>query len=75
MEFIQITIRIYLIFFEHMCAEIIFSYTAIESFVNECIPHDFKYKHKQKGEIKVLVGPEIEKIITMDEKLKKYYRL
>lgn len=58
-------------YFQEFSAEIMFSFTAIEAFANESVPTDFSYKSTsaRKSEI-VLTGPEIERSISLDEKLK-----
>lgn len=57
--------------FQLSVAEIIFSFTALEAFANESIPASFEYDWMtSKKEIKKLKGSEIERSISLDEKLK-----
>jgi hypothetical protein len=60
-------------YLELAVTEIIFSYTAIEGAVNELITPSSKYHRPQKGGRPpvVMVGADIERKISLDEKLKK----
>lgn len=59
-------------FLEHAVAEVLFSYTAIEAAINELIEPTSKYLRKRSGKPSVLLtGHEIERKISLDEKLKK----
>ena len=58
-------------FFQEFSAEVIFSYSAIEAFANEVIPADYLYEWTNTRKEKInLTGPEIERQIALDEKLK-----
>lgn len=57
-------------FFEVFVAETIFSFTAVEAFANESIPTTFSYKRMWKGEEEVLQGHDIERAVSLDDKLK-----
>lgn len=58
-------------FLESFMAEVVFSFTAIEAFANESIPQDFKYEFKKAKETKTLPRAEIERQVSLDEKLKR----
>ena len=59
-------------YFESITAEVIFSFSAIEAFVNESIPSDFVYRHKTRSGVEIdLSADDIERIISIDEKLNK----
>lgn len=59
-------------YFEHAVSEVLFSYTAIEGAVNELIEPTSTYLRKKSGKPPVLLtGAEIERKISLDEKLKK----
>lgn len=58
-------------FFQLFMTEVVLSFTSIEAFVNESIPPDFTYSFKSAKETKVLNRPEIERLVSLDEKLKK----
>ncbi len=58
-------------FFETVMAEVIFSFTAIEAFANESIPPSFVYSWKNAKEVKQLARPDIERLVQLDEKLKR----
>jgi hypothetical protein len=58
-------------FFELFIAEVIFSFTAIEAFVNESIPPSFTYSWKNSKEVKQLGRADIERLVQLDEKLKR----
>lgn len=57
-------------YFEAFAAEIIFSYTAVEAFANECIPETFEFTVKagRKGEM-TLRGAAIERQVPLGDKL------
>ena len=58
-------------YIEALMQSIVFAFTALEAFVNEFIPHDYKYvKHGQKSTEKYTKA-EIERWIQIDEKLGK----
>ncbi len=58
-------------FFEQFSVELIFSFTALEAFANEAIPVDFAYQFKagKKAELTTLAKAEIERRVSLDEKL------
>lgn len=57
-------------FFESMIAQIIFSYSAIESFVNISIPDHYSYSHTTStGEKLIYKADQIERHIDLDTKL------
>jgi hypothetical protein len=59
-------------FFEAFVAEVIFAFSAIEAFANESIPPGFSYTTlNNKKESVTLTKDEIERNISLDEKLKK----
>jgi hypothetical protein len=60
-------------YFGDFMAEVIFSFTALEAFSNEVIPQDFLYSYKKtkNDPPRNLAKPEIERLISLDEKLKK----
>jgi hypothetical protein len=58
-------------FFELFLAEVIFSFTAIEAFANESIPQHFTYAWKTSKEVKKLARADIERLVNLDEKLKR----
>lgn len=58
-------------FFQEFAAEVIFSFTAIESFANEMIPLEFRYDWMTSKATKLnLNASEIERQVSLDEKLK-----
>lgn len=59
-------------YFENFALEIIFSFTALEAFANEVVPPDFIYQYKKdkKSEAVALCKADIERQISLDEKLK-----
>lgn len=59
-------------YFEQFSCEVIFSFTALEAFANEVIPPEFTYQFKseKKAELVTLGKPEIERRVSLDEKLK-----
>jgi len=60
-------------YFEHFACEVIFSFTALEAFANEVVPSDFVYhfKSEKKAEPIALTKPDIERRVSLDEKLKR----
>ena len=54
-------------------SEVLFSYSAIEAFANEVIPTGFEYLYKssKREQPQTLAKLEIERIVSLDEKLKK----
>jgi hypothetical protein len=58
-------------FFQAFTAEAVFSYSAIEAFANESIAKEFEYTMVRKGISTKLVGVQIERELTLEEKLKK----
>lgn len=57
-------------FFESMIAQIIFSYSAIESFANISIPSDYLFNHRSKeGKRETFDTNKIEKLTNLDTKL------
>lgn len=60
-------------YFEALSVEIIFSHTAIESFANEVIPQDIQYEFKpgNKQDAVVLGKEEVERRVSLDEKLRR----
>lgn len=59
-------------FFQEFSAEVVFSFLAIESFANEVIPADFVYDWTNgKKEKLSLTAPQIERQVSLDEKLKR----
>ena len=58
-------------FFEAFTAEVVFSFTAVEAFVNESIPKSFSYSWKNGKEVRKLSGADIERYVPLDEKLKR----
>ena len=56
-------------YFEQFSSHIVFSFTALEAFANEMIPKEFEYKTERKGVITILKKHEIERIVSLDEKL------
>lgn len=58
-------------YLQEFAAEVIFSFTALEAFANECIPAGFSYDLKNaKSEATTITGSEIERRVSLDEKLK-----
>jgi hypothetical protein len=59
-------------YFESFASEVIFSFTALEAFANEVIPADFTYQFKsnKKSGTVPLSKAEIERQVSLDEKLK-----
>lgn len=60
-------------YFEDFAAEVIFSFTALEAFVNEVIPIGYQYSFVAKKKLppEILDKSEIERRVSLDEKLKK----
>lgn len=60
-------------YFEYFACEVIFAFTALEAFANEVIPPDFVYnfKSEKKTDSVPLTKAEIERRVSLDEKLKK----
>lgn len=56
-------------YFESYSAHVIFSFTALEAFANERIPEEFVYEIDKKGQKEVLTKPDIERRVSLDEKL------
>lgn len=58
-------------YFELFSSEVIFSFTALEAFANEVIPQEFTYQFKsnKKAEPVALARAEIERRVSLDEKL------
>lgn len=56
-------------YFESFASHVVFSFTALEAFANEAIPNEFEYAFERKGEKRRLKKPEIERTISLDEKL------
>ena len=50
---------------------IVFAFTALEAFVNEIIPSDYKYEKKGKKATEIYTKEEIERWVSIDEKLDK----
>jgi hypothetical protein len=58
-------------YFQEFSAEVVFSFTSLEAFANECIPADFSYELLfGNRDAVILTGPEIERQVSLDEKLK-----
>lgn len=59
-------------YFENFSSEVIFSFTALEAFANEVIPAEFTYQFKSEKKVEpvTLVKAEIERRVSLDEKLK-----
>ncbi|MBA7508712.1 hypothetical protein ES705_00644 [subsurface metagenome] len=55
---------------EYYMASIIFAYTSLESFTNECIPDSYIYKKKIKGVLKTFNRDKIQRKISLQEKMK-----
>lgn len=60
-------------YFEHFSCEVIFAFTALEAFANEVIPLEFVYhfKSEKRAEPIALAKPEIERRVSLDEKLRR----
>lgn len=60
-------------YLENAIAEITFAFTALEAFANESVPKGFKYKWKsaKKEREQELEKADIERHVSLDEKLKK----
>lgn len=57
-------------YLERMIEAIVLAFTSIEAFANECIREDFTYPITRKdGEIEIAAKPEIERRVSLDEKL------
>jgi hypothetical protein len=56
-------------FFEDCSAHVIFAFTAIEAFANEVVPVDYVYECERNGQAKRLPKAEIERSVSLDEKL------
>lgn len=56
-------------YFEKFASHVVFSLTALEAFANEMIPDAYEYQAKKKGAAVVLKKPEIERTLTLEEKL------
>ena len=56
-------------FLERSIAHVVFSFTAIEAFANEAIPETFTYEMVRKGIASTLNKQEIERWVSLDEKL------
>lgn len=57
-------------YFEAAIQEIVFSYSAIESAVNEIIPQEFKYQKSRRNQHSLLSKQDIERQVSLEEKLK-----
>lgn len=58
-------------YFQEFSAEVIFSFTALEAFANELVPADFTYAWTNRKKEKLsFTGSEIERRVSLDEKLK-----
>ena len=58
-------------YLQEFAAEVVFAFTALEAFANENIPPNFSYVLKRpKGGPTTVVGPEIERRVSLDEKLR-----
>jgi hypothetical protein len=59
-------------FFEAFTAEVVFAFSALEAFANECIPSGFSYTTlTSKKESVTFSKEEIERNVSLDEKLKR----
>lgn len=56
-------------YFEVFSSHVVFSFTALEAFANEAIPKEFEYELERKGKKIRLKKPEIERTVSLDEKL------
>ncbi|MBI4948201.1 hypothetical protein HY844_01420 [Candidatus Berkelbacteria bacterium] len=56
-------------FFENFIEHIVFAQTALEAFANEVIPFSFVFECKINGVKKMYVKDELERWVTLDEKL------
>lgn len=56
-------------YFELFLSHVVFSFTALEAFANEAIPTDYIYDRIEKGQVKPLVKLEVERTVSLDEKL------
>lgn len=56
-------------YFEQFVAHVVFSITALEAFANEAIPSDYVHTVKRQGVEKQLRKADIERSVTLDEKL------
>jgi len=56
-------------YFESFASHVVFAFTALEAFANESIPKDYTYRTEKKGESVQLSKIEIERTISLDEKL------
>ncbi|MDP2303309.1 MAG: hypothetical protein Q8N03_12890 [Ignavibacteria bacterium] len=57
--------------FEQIFISLIFSYTAVEAFINSLIPPDFTISKKIKGKDKVYDCDEIQRHLSLEDKIKK----
>lgn len=58
-------------YIERVFESVILAFTALEAFVNEKIPDDFKFEEIRKGKANFLDKTEIERRLSLDEKLSK----
>ncbi len=58
-------------YLELIMQSIVFAFTALEAFVNEIIPSDFRYEKKSKKATEIYTKEEIERWVSIDEKLDK----
>jgi hypothetical protein len=56
-------------YIERVFESVILAFTSLEAFVNENIPDDFKYEETRKEEVNLLDKSEIERRLSLDEKL------
>ena len=64
----------YFNYFETIIISLIFSYTSIESFVNICIPFNYRYNKRKEGEVITYDKTDIERNFNLREKLKTILR-
>jgi hypothetical protein len=56
-------------YIERVFESVILAFTALEAFVNEKIPDDFKFEEVRKGKTNILDKAEIERRVTLDKKI------
>jgi len=58
-------------YLELIMQSIVFAFTALEAFVNEMVPSDYKYEKKGKKATEIYTKEKIERWVSIDEKLDK----
>jgi hypothetical protein len=67
----QENLKKYYDYFELMITAVVFAYSSIEAFANNCLPCDYTCEEERNGKKNIYNKTEIEKIFSLRDKLKK----